>query len=142
MISFPNWVGYYTKAFRLTIGNRCNLRHHANFIFPVSPFGAYGSTLWHAAMADRIFRLLTRSAEDASSYFQLPTDRVVWTLSGPLQWGAAARERQARKELQCGGLWANKLVPALRCAKSIHYSARLTSSGGASARHQTGIKRG
>jgi KUP system potassium uptake protein len=38
-----------------------------------------GMPVWQ----DRLFILLARNADDASSYFQLPTDRVVETRVGP-----------------------------------------------------------
>ena len=39
----------------------------------VRPDRASGMPLWQ----DRLFIILARNADDASSYFQLPTDRVV-----------------------------------------------------------------
>ena len=56
---------------------RLDLRHHVDLVLPVAPLGAAdprsGMPLWQ----DRLFIFLAHNADDASSYFQLPTDRVV-----------------------------------------------------------------
>ena len=57
---------------------RLDLRHHVHVVLPVATLGARptrarGMPLWQ----DRLFIFLAQNADDASSYFQLPTDRVV-----------------------------------------------------------------
>ena len=53
------------------------LRHHVDVVLPVEAVGAERSALGDAGWQDRLYIFLAHNADDASSYFQLPTDRVV-----------------------------------------------------------------
>ena len=57
---------------------RAAIRHHVHVIFPVAP-GACGGrrSSGMPRWQDRLFISLARSANDATDYFQIPTDRVV-----------------------------------------------------------------
>ncbi len=56
---------------------RLAIRHHVDVVLPVAPVGPARPALRHAEMAGRAYIFLAHNADDASSYFQLPTDRVV-----------------------------------------------------------------
>ena len=65
------------KALALA-ASRAEVRHHVDLVLPVAPRRcrpdpSSGMPLWQ----DRLFIGLARNADDASSYFQIPTDRVV-----------------------------------------------------------------
>ena len=56
---------------------RLAIRHHVDVVLPVAALGQARPALGHAAWQDRLYIFLAHNADDASSYFQLPTDRVV-----------------------------------------------------------------
>ncbi len=54
-----------------------DVRHHVDLVLLVATLGPRRPRSGMPAWQDRLFILLARNADDASSYFQLPTDRVV-----------------------------------------------------------------
>ena len=53
------------------------LRHHVDVVLPVAPVGTDRPALGMPKWQDGLYIFLAHNADDASSYFQLPTDRVV-----------------------------------------------------------------
>ena len=51
-------------------------RHRRHVVLPVAPLAAHAE-VGNAALAGPLFIMLARSAQDATTYFQIPTDRVV-----------------------------------------------------------------
>jgi KUP system potassium uptake protein len=56
---------------------RLELRHHVDLVLLVAPVGRPDPKSGMPVWQDRLFIILAKNADDASSYFQLPTDRVV-----------------------------------------------------------------
>ena len=56
---------------------RLAVRHHVDLVLPVAPRAEAGRAFRHAALAGSAVHPLSRSANDATDYFQIPTGRVV-----------------------------------------------------------------
>ena len=56
---------------------RLAVRHHVDLVFPVAPRAEASRPFRHAALAGSSLHRLSRSANDATDYFQIPTGRVV-----------------------------------------------------------------